>query len=277
VNTTETIGIVIVVILIIALVAATVRIATTRRQLRDRFGDEYDRVATEKGGKAAAEAELRRRERRHSTLPLRDLSQEQLSTYRSLWTELQARFLDDPVHAVQQADKLVARIVADRGYPVVDYQDRLAHLSVDHSRVLGNYRSAHDIHLRNDSGQATTEELRQAMVDYRAIITDLLGGDPAGPHPDGSPLPASESITDPEDEPVATRGTDPVDPDSAYREDTAAAHGADPADGLDHRDGAAPDHTRDAVGPAFDESGERVLDRADQSRPTEPRRARKGR
>lgn len=175
-NTTEIIGIVIVVILIAALVAATVRIATTRRQLRDRYGDEYDHVVTEKGGRAAAEAELRRRERRHATLPLRELSPEQLAAYRALWNEMQTRFVDDPVAAVQGAEKLVARIVADRGYPAVEYRDRLAHLSVDHAGVLSNYRSAHDTTVRNDAGQATTEELRQAMVDYRALVTDLLGG-----------------------------------------------------------------------------------------------------
>src|SRR5262249_17680329 len=150
VSTPEIIGIVVVVILVVALVAAIVRIGVTRRALRERFGNEYDRAVTEQGGRAAAEAELRRRERRHAALPLRELNSEQLAPYRALWTDVQARFVDDPVAAVHSADKLVMRIVADRGYPVVEYPDRLAHLSVDHSRVLDNYRSAHDISVRND-------------------------------------------------------------------------------------------------------------------------------
>jgi hypothetical protein len=259
VSTPEIVGIVIVVILIAALVAATVRIAATRRGLRERFGPEYDRAVTEQGGRAAAEAELRRRERRHESLPLRQLNSEQLTAYQALWTEIQARFVDDPVAAVRDADRLVARIVADRGYPAVEYPDRLSHLSVDHARVLDNYRSAHDVSVRNDAGQATTEELRQAMVDFRAIVGGLLGQHLA--------LPTPESGSDLLDEPAASREADPRNADTAYRDDTATtrSHDAGQAD------------THNAVDPAFDENGERVLDPTDQSQPPATRPARRGR
>lgn len=180
-STTDIVGIVIAVIVVAIFIAATARIVLQRRALKERFGNEYDRVVAEKGGRAAAEGELRLRQRRHSELPLIELSAEARAQFAAAWTEVQSEFVDDPAAAVQAADRLVSRVVADRGYPVVDYSDRLAHLSVDHAHVLGNYRDAHEISVRNDAGHATTEELRQALVHYRALVSDLLG-DPALNH-----------------------------------------------------------------------------------------------
>jgi hypothetical protein len=174
-NTSAIVGIVVVVVVILVVAAVAVRILVQRRELRERYGDEYQRVVTEKGGRAAAEAELKRREREHEKLQLNELSPEVRDSYRTSWTELQSQFVYDPKAAVHSADQLVTRLVADRGYPVVDYTDRLAHLSVEHASVLNLYRSAHDISVRNDSGTATTEELRQALVNYRELIADLLG------------------------------------------------------------------------------------------------------
>ncbi|HEY1485982.1 MAG TPA: hypothetical protein VGF84_07745 [Micromonosporaceae bacterium] len=174
-NTSAIVGIVVVVVVVLVLAAVAGRILVQRRELRERYGDEYQRVVTEKGGRAAAEAELKRREREHEKLQLNELSPEVRDSYRTSWTELQSQFVDDPKAAVHSADQLVTRLVADRGYPVVDYTDRLAHLSVEHASVLNLYRSAHDISVRNDSGTATTEELRQALVNYRELIADLLG------------------------------------------------------------------------------------------------------
>jgi hypothetical protein len=174
-STSAIVGIVIVVIAVATIVATAGRILVQRRELHERYGDEYQRVVTEKGGRAAAEAELKRRERAHEKLQLTELSPEVRSRFRSSWTDLQGQFVEDPKAAVHAADRLVSELVAERGYPVVDYSDRLAHLSVEHAGVLNLYRSAHDVSLRNDAGTATTEDLRQALVSYRELIADLLG------------------------------------------------------------------------------------------------------
>lgn len=213
-NTSGIIIVIVVAILIIALIAAIARVGLGRRRLRERFGEEYDRVVDEKGGRSAAEAELRGRERRHAALQLRELTPEQREAYRSEWAAAQARFIDDPSAAVHAVDELVARIVADRGYPAVDYHDRLSHLSVEHAPALAHYRAAHDASVRNDSGEATTEELRQAMVDYRATINHLLGDDslpvaaPGGSGPDwtGSELTEEdERVLTPSEQPEADK------------------------------------------------------------------------
>lgn len=197
-STYAIVGIVIVVIAAAILIATTARILVTRRQLRERYGDEYDRVVTEKGGRAAGEAELRQRERRHAKLDLKDLSDEQRARYRTEWTELQAQFVDDPNAAVHEADQLISRLMADRGYPVGDFDDRVSHLSVEHSSILNRYRDAHDISVRNDSGTASTEELRQALVNYRELAGNLLGDESladGGPTSSAAPAPVSAPVT----------------------------------------------------------------------------------
>ena len=178
-SATDVIVIVIVVVVVAVLAALAVR-AMQRRQLRERFGDEYQRVVDEKGGRSAAEAELRRREKLHATLELRDLSDADRARFREGWVAVQTLFVDDPVSAVRDGDRLVTELVAARGYPVSDYEDRLAQLSVDHAKVLNHYRDAHEISSRNDAGKATTEELRQALVHYRELFADLLGERPVG-------------------------------------------------------------------------------------------------
>jgi hypothetical protein len=177
VSTPGIIGIVIVVIVIVVVAALAMRMRQ-RRALQSRFGDEYDRVVDEKGGRSAAEAELRRRERRHAELSLRELSDADKTRFREGWTAVQAQFIDDPVAAVHEGDRLVTELVTARGYPTAGYEDRLEHLSVEHASVLNSYREAHDISVRNDAGNATTEELRKALVDFRELVTDLLGESP---------------------------------------------------------------------------------------------------
>jgi hypothetical protein len=179
VSATDVIVIVIVVVVVAVLAALAVR-TMRRRQLRERFGDEYQRVVDEKGGRSAAEAELRRREKLHATLELRDLSDADRARFREGWVAVQTLFVDDPVAAVRDGDRLVTELVAARGYPVSDYEDRLAHLSVEHANVLNHYRDAHEISTRNDAGKATTEQLRQALVHYRELFADLLGERPDG-------------------------------------------------------------------------------------------------
>lgn len=176
-STTQTVVTVLVVVAV-ALLAVWGFRAYRRHALRQRFGPEYDRIVAERDSRSAAERELRERERRHAELELRPLTDGARASYAAQWQEIQIRFVDDPNSVVGAADELVARLIADRGYPTDDHEDRLAHLSVEHARTLGHYRDAHAINVRNAQGEATTEELRQALVHYRALFADLLGDDP---------------------------------------------------------------------------------------------------
>ncbi|MFF4893946.1 hypothetical protein [Micromonospora chersina] len=180
---TQVVVIVIVVIVLAALAAFAV-VASRRRALRQRFGPEYDRAVAEQDSRGAAERELRERERRHAELELTPLSPESRARYAAAWEELQVRFVDAPAETVGDADELVSRLIAERGYPTGDFSDQIAHLSVEHARTLTHYRDAHDIRLRNERGEAGTEELRQALVHYRALFADLLGEDPVGHRPE---------------------------------------------------------------------------------------------
>ncbi|GAA2187070.1 hypothetical protein [Micromonospora lupini] len=177
---TQIIVIVLVVLVIVAALAVAVRTIGRRRALRSRFGPEYDRVVQEQDSRSAAERELRDRERRHAELTLTPLSPESRARYAAAWEELQIRFIDSPGETVGDADELVTRLIEEQGYPTGDFSDQIAHLSVEHARTLTNYRDAHEIHLRNSRGEASTEELRQAVVHYRALFADLLGEEPVG-------------------------------------------------------------------------------------------------
>ncbi|MEV4120680.1 hypothetical protein [Micromonospora sp. NPDC049645] len=177
---TQVIVIVLVVLVIVAGLALAARSLSRRRELRNRFGPEYDRVVAEQDSRSAAERELRDRERRHAELTLTPLSPESRARYSAAWEELQVRFIDSPGETVGDADELVTRLIEERGYPTGDFSDQIAHLSVEHARTLTNYRDAHEIHLRNARGEASTEELRQAVVHYRALFADLLGEEPVG-------------------------------------------------------------------------------------------------
>ncbi len=189
----DTTGIVLIVlaVIVVAALAVLAARAAKRRELKERYGNEYDRAVDELGGRSAAEAELRRRERAHRDFQLKDLTPEQATRYRAAWTELQAQFIDDPIAAVHAADQLVTSLVTDRGYPVAEFDDRVAQLSVEHARVLDAYREAHQISVRSDEGSASTEDLRRAVVLYRELVADLLG-DPTfneGLHAGGSTEP----------------------------------------------------------------------------------------
>jgi hypothetical protein len=184
-SSTQIVVIVLVVLVVLALVAV-LAVMSRRRSLRQKFGPEYDRALAEQESRAAAEKELRERERRHAELTLTPLSAESRAQYAAAWEDIQARFVDSPAEAVGAADELVTRLIAERGYPTENYEEQLAHLSVEHARTLGHYRDAHEIHLRNEKGEASTEQLRQAVVHYRELFADLLGEDPVG-HTDSNP------------------------------------------------------------------------------------------
>lgn len=169
------IAVIVVLLIAVALLAAGLRAVARRRSLRQRFGPEYDRVVSERPGRPAAERELRARERRHAELDVRPLSPASRSGYEAAWEEIQVRFVDAPGEAVDAADDLLTRLIAERGYPAGEFDQRVAHLSVKHGRTVQHYRDAHDVTLRKERGEVGTEELRQALVHYRALVTDLLG------------------------------------------------------------------------------------------------------
>ena len=178
----------ILVVLVIVLAALLVQRLLRRRALQKTFGPEYDRVVAEQDSRTAGERELRDRERRHAELELTPLSAESKTRYSTAWQEVQIRFVDAPDDAVGTADELVTRLIAERGYPTGSYDDQLAHLSVQHAQTLQHYRDAHEISQRSERGEATTEDLRQALVHYRALFADLLGEEPVhhDTHVDGS-------------------------------------------------------------------------------------------
>ncbi|MEV4465358.1 hypothetical protein AB0J51_17270 [Micromonospora echinofusca] len=175
--------VIVLVVLVIAAVAVAARSYARRRALRSRFGPEYDRAVAEQDSRTAAERELRERERRHADLTLTPLAPESRARYAAAWEELQVRFVDSPAETVGDAHELVTRLIAERGYPTGEFSDQIAHLSVEHAQTLGHYRDAHEIHLRNSRGEASTEELRQAVVHYRALFADLLGEEPVAARP----------------------------------------------------------------------------------------------
>jgi hypothetical protein len=169
-----------VIILVIALIVAVVAIvwlySQKRRteQLRERFGPEYDRAVDNSDSTRRAEAELERRERRVEQLDIHPLSAEQSSEFADRWRSAQAQFVDDPSGAIREADRLVGEVMQARGYPMGDFEQRAADVSVDHPDVVSNYRAAHAIALKNERDGTSTEDLRQAMVYYRSLFEDLL-------------------------------------------------------------------------------------------------------
>lgn len=179
-SASPTTWIVVAAVVVVVLIAIAVIGARRKRSqaLQDRFGPEYDRTVRETGSPKRAEAELAAREKHVRSLDIRPLTPGARDRYAESWRGVQAAFVDSPGPAVNDADRLVNDVMRDRGYPVDDPQGRMNDLSVEHASVLDNYRSATAIAQRNERGEATTEELRQAMISYRALFADLLGADP---------------------------------------------------------------------------------------------------
>ena len=143
------------------------------QRLRAKFGPEYDRMV-EASGRRPAEATLEERAKRVEKMPIRALRNEERDQFAERWRKEQALFVDDPRLAVENADRLVIEVMRARGYPMGEFEQRAADISVDHPRVVENYRAAHEIAARDSRGKVTTEELRRAMVHYRALFEDLL-------------------------------------------------------------------------------------------------------
>jgi hypothetical protein len=177
------IGVLVVVVLLGVIAWSTARrhrsdkLARTA-QLRTRFGPEYDRALAEKGDVRRAEAELTAREERVAGYDIKPVAADEGKQLADEWQAAKAAFVDDPSIALHEADALVDRVMAARGYPEGDFDQHTADISVDHPVILEHYRAAHAVLLRLADGQADTEELRQAMINDHAFFAELLGEDP---------------------------------------------------------------------------------------------------
>lgn len=167
-----TIAIIVVVAVVVLVISA---MAMTRRRLQQRFGPEYDRVVGEKHGQLRAAAELTRRERRVQRLRIRPLTTAARAAYAAEWRTTQEGFVDHPLHAVIEGRELVASVMKERGYPAEDLDQVAADLSVAHAGTLDHYRTAQQISAAAERGDASTEDLRQALIHLRAVFGELLG------------------------------------------------------------------------------------------------------
>lgn len=167
------VGIIVVALLVVGAILWSRRARS--EHLRDHFGPEYNRAVKAKGDRAKAEADLAEREKRVDKLDIRPLEPSERREFTQRWTDVQARFVDDPTRAVAFADALLADVMKARGYPVSDFDQRAGDISVDHPVVVDHYHKAHDIAVRHERGQANTEDLRQAMIHYRALFDNLVG------------------------------------------------------------------------------------------------------
>ncbi len=167
----------IVVVVALIVIAAVVVISSRKRrslQLREHFGPEYDRTLRLRGSANKAESELLNREKRVHSFSIKALSPAARTRFIEEWSAVQRRFVDDPALAVMEADSLVNRVMTDRGYPMADFEQRAADVSVTYPAVVQNYRAARAIVQRHGRGQAGTEDLRQCMVHYRSLFDELL-------------------------------------------------------------------------------------------------------
>lgn len=173
---TMTIVLIVAVIAVLGIAAAVWMYRQKRRtdQLRSRFGPEYERVLETDGDRRRAELVLQERQKRVEKLDIHPLAIEDQRHFAQAWAREQARFVDDPAGSVGEADRLIGEVMKRRGYPIGDFEQRAADISVDYPLVVENYRTAHDIALRDRRGEAGTEDLRKAMVHYRALFEELL-------------------------------------------------------------------------------------------------------
>jgi hypothetical protein len=187
-----------VVVIAVIVLVISVMAAARRRGLQQRFGQEYERVVADRQSRRKAEAELARRERHVQQLNIRPLAPAARASYAAQWADIQQQFVDQPQHAAAEAQRLLVAVLNERGYPAESHDQIAADLSVQHPAVLDRYRAAETISRHAAAGDASTEELRQAMIDYRALIGELLvqtdtAGSAAGA------MPPSESAAEPAD------------------------------------------------------------------------------
>ena len=165
---------ILVIVVIVVLVAVLLGQRRRSQRLQQQFGPEYQRTVARTGDQRTAEADLAAREQRRRELNIVALEPAARDRYLEAWRATQGRFVDDPAGATREADRLVAQVMRDRGYPVDDFEQRAADVSVDHPQVAENYRAAHAIFQANEQGLASTDDLRQAFVHYRSLFSELL-------------------------------------------------------------------------------------------------------
>src|ERR687891_2354636 len=169
--------IVVLVLVVLAAAAVYALFEYRKRQtakLRGQFGSEYERTFEEKGGRRDAERDLMARKEHRARLDIRPLEPSARRDYQASWSDTQAKFVDSPGQAIREADALIILAMRGGGYPVDDFEQRSADISVDHPSVVENYRAAHAVSMANERGEATTEDLRRAMVHYRQLFGELL-------------------------------------------------------------------------------------------------------
>ena len=171
---------IVIAIVLAVVIAAIVYVALRRRRsvkLRSRFGPEYERTMQDVGDRRRAEAELHDRQKRVAKFDIRPLTVSERDRFTDAWRTIQAEFVDQPKQAVIKADDLLTEVMRARGYPTEDFEQRSADLSVDHPSVVQNYRAGRELAVRDGQGQAVTEDLRQAMIHFRALFDELVGED----------------------------------------------------------------------------------------------------
>ena len=189
-NTNTLIFAVVLIVAVGAIVAWVVMQRQRSQRLRQRFGPEYTRAVDELGGRTKAEAELATREERVARLNITALAPTDAARFSQAWNALQSRFIDNPKGVVAEADHLVQELMVKRGYPMGDFERRAADISVDHPGIVTTYRAAQAIAVRDERGEADTEELRKAVVHYRTLFDELLEVEPtSAARPSAGPVP----------------------------------------------------------------------------------------
>ncbi|MFF1683707.1 MULTISPECIES: hypothetical protein [unclassified Streptomyces] len=173
-STGTLLAIIIPVVVVLALIAVAGFLIVRRRRLRERFGPEYERTVEDADSRRVGEQELRAREKHHDSLDIKPLDSDARDRYSRDWTHVQQEFVDRPEGALHDADHLVTSLMRERGYPTEGFEQQVKDLSVEHGRTLEHYRAAHEIDARSTEHRATTEQLRGAMVHYRALFDELL-------------------------------------------------------------------------------------------------------
>src|ERR671918_119047 len=169
--------IVVLVLVVLAAAAVYALFEYRKRQtakLRGQFGPEYERTLEEKGGRRDAERDWMARKEHRARLDIRPLEPSARRDYQASWSDTQAKFVDSPGQAIREADALIILVMRDRGYPVDDFEQRSADISVDHPGVVENYRAAHAVSMANERGETTTEDLGRAFTHYRHLFEELL-------------------------------------------------------------------------------------------------------
>jgi hypothetical protein len=229
VNAGLLVAIIVIVVIVLALAWFLMRRQRTAR-LRKQFGPEYERAVSESGSRQAAEAELEDRRARREKLEIVALEPAARDRYLEQWRLVQAQFVDSPTEATRAADRLINEVMRERGYPVEDFEQRAADISVDHPQVVDDYRAAHAVAEANERSEASTEDLRQALVHYRSLFEELLethGAAAIGLHDTGGRR--DDTVVDTDHDGITDRADVPADRDGVPADRDGVPAGEDTA------------------------------------------------